>query len=342
MSDQSDPGFFNSWRQKALDSVADSRGTGLRGLAENVLSLSLLQAAGYILPLITVPYLVRVLGVDLYGLVMFAIGTIQYFIIFTDFGFNLSATREIAANRGDIEKVSRIFSAAFTVRILFLTAGFAILYLLTTTIDRLAESPMVFLLSYGMVVGNVLFPLWLFQGMEKMKYSTILTIVARALFVVLIFVFVRSADDYILVPALHSIGWIVAGALSLVVARRTLKVRYHIPTLGQLWHQVAQSSQFFLATAASTAFSSFNTLVLGFATTNRIVGYYVAAEKIYIAMRSGFYPIVNALYPYMVRTRNVRLYRKLFAGFFALGVAGAALLYIFSDPIIQFDFWGRL
>ena len=113
--------------EQGHDRFEQYRGRGIRGLAENIASLGVLQATNYLLPLITLPYLVRVLGVEKFGLVAFAQGLIQFFIVFTDFGFNLSATREIASHRKDPEKVARIVWSVLSVRFLLLVAGFIVL-----------------------------------------------------------------------------------------------------------------------------------------------------------------------------------------------------------------------
>jgi PST family polysaccharide transporter len=109
--------MLSEWPKKAVGNMKNLRGAGIKGLVENILSLTVLQAATYLLPLITLPYLVRVLGADKFGLVAFAHALMQYFIIVTDYGFNLSATRDIAASRDNMLKVSQIFSTRrFSVR----------------------------------------------------------------------------------------------------------------------------------------------------------------------------------------------------------------------------------
>lgn len=330
--------IWSQFRTRAVNQLNNIRGKGVRRLAENLLSLSVLQAVGYIIPLITLPYLVRVLGVEKFGTVAFAQAIIQYFIIFSDYGFNLSATREIAANRDDPEAVARIFCSVMTVRLLLMVVGFVILCGLVLAVPRLAAEGLIYLFAYGLVVGNVLFPVWFFQGMERMKHSTILTLMARGLFVVLIFVFVREQDDYIFVPLLSSLGLITAGLISLWMVRKTFRVGFRRPRWGDLTGQMKRSSQFFISRISVSTYTSLNTVVIGLATNDLAVGYYAAAEKLFIALRAAYYPLVQALYPYMTKRRQVGLFRKVFYLAVAAGVVTAVAGYLLAEPVTRLVF----
>jgi polysaccharide transporter, PST family len=100
----------------------------LRG---NIASLFVLHGANYVLPLITVPYLVRVLGPENFGRIAFVQAFIQYFVVLTDYGFNLSATRAVALVRDDPAKLSSLFSAVMIVKAALMTIGFGAMLLIS-------------------------------------------------------------------------------------------------------------------------------------------------------------------------------------------------------------------
>ncbi len=315
-----------------------------RRLLSNFMSLSVLQGANYVLPLITLPYLVRVLGPEKYGLIAFAQAFIQYFNILTDYGFNLSATREISIHRNNAQRVSEIFSSVMIIKLGLLVLSFVIMSILVFSFWKFRQDWLIYYLTFGMVVGQVLFPVWFFQGMERMKYITFLNITAKLIFTIAIFVFIRQASDYIYVPLLNLFGYWVAGALALWIVFRDFKIGFKVPSYSSLIHQLKEGSIMFVSTVAISLYTTSNVFLLGLFTNNVIVGFYSAAEKIVKALQGLWTPFSQAIYPifsklyYENRTKAQYMLKKilLYTGLITLAISLTGC--IFAPFIIKVFF----
>jgi PST family polysaccharide transporter len=253
------------------------------------------------LPLITLPYLVRVLGPEKYGLTVFAQTFTTYFQILTDYGFNLSATREISINRENKKKISEIFSTVLVIKFFLFLISLLIMTAIVFSFKKFRGEWVIYYLSFGTVLGQTLFPQWLFLGTEKMKYITILNIIARLIFTVAIFVFVRNVSDYLYVPLLTSIGFIVAGILSIVIVFFKFKTGFILPTLKMVKHHIKEGRNLFLSQITATLSDNTNTFVLGLFMNNTTVAYYNAAEKLIRALSQLQTPFVTTMYPIMAK-----------------------------------------
>lgn len=272
-----------------------------RRITSNFFSLSVLQCANYLVPLITLPYLVRVLGASRYGLVEFARAIALYFVILTEYGFNLSATQEISVHRDDRRKVSAIFSAVMVIRLLLLALSFVLLALMVLGVPRLRGEWLVYLFAFGTVVGQTLFPVWLFQGLERMKHMATLNVVARLLVTISIFIFIRRTEDYLYVPLVHSAGIILMGVAGLALAMRMFRVRFVVPSASELRHQFVGGWHLFISRIATTLYTTSNTVILGLLTTDAVVGFYAAGDKIVRAVQGLQLPLSQAIFPHIGR-----------------------------------------
>lgn len=280
-------------------------------LVENFISLGVIQGINYLLPLITIPFLFNQLGVERYGLVNFSFAFMQYFLVLTDFGFGLSGTRFIAAHRDDHSAVNRFLNSACMARALLAILSFLIVLGCVWSIPALTEHRLFTFLFFGQVIGNVLNPIWFFQGMEKMKFNTILHITTRLVSILPLFVIVRTPDDYIYIPICYSAGSIIAGVMSLAFIRRSFYMKFFFTSLQEIWQATYDSSKFFLSRLSVSLFTNTNSFVLGLVCGNTAVGYYSLAEKIYVALNSVYGPINGALFPYMTKERNLQLFKKI-------------------------------
>ena len=272
-----------------------------RRVLSNFVALSIVQASNYLVPVIILPYLFRVLGDSRYGLVEFARAVSIYFLTLTDYGFSLSATREIAVHRDDPQKVSEIFSAVMLLRFLLVVLSLAALGVIVMAVPRLRADWAVYLLAFGPVIGQWLLPAWLFQGMERMKLVAIVNVIARLLFIVLICVFVRGPDDYLYVPTFQSLTVIGTGLISLIVAFRAFPIRFYIPPLAALKREFRNGWHIFLSRMATTLYTTSNIVILGLFTGNASVAYYAAGDKIARAVQGLQIPLSQAIFPHIAK-----------------------------------------
>jgi PST family polysaccharide transporter len=312
-----------------------------RRLFSNFFSLSILQFVNYILPLLTLPYLVRVIGVEYFGLLAFSTALIGYFQIITDYGFNLSATKEISINREDKNKINEIFSSVMTIKIILCFLGFILMSIIVFSFKKFSKDWVIYFLTYGTVLGQVFFPMWFFQGMEKMKHITFLNILAKLIFTISIFLFVKSPGDFFLVPILTSSGLIIVGIISLVIIKNRFHVSFGIPHADKIVFYLKDGWYIFLSIFATSLYSMSTVILLGFFTNNIIVGFYSAAEKLINAVKGLISPVSQTLFPYISRKaqiskqlalQNIRKITSLTGGLMLLV---SIVLFIFSDNIIS-------
>lgn len=270
---------------------------GIKILAENYASLLILQVANYVLPLLILPFLVRILGPDKFGLVMFAQSLAVFFSAFVDFGFNLSGTREISLARDDKKKCSEIFNAIMLIKLILIISAFSILLLLVNAFPRFSLDKDVYLLSFGIVIGQALFPVWFFQGIEKMKFITFINISAKLIFTLLVFVLIRKESDYIYVPVYNSLGFIIAGLFGFLLCFKYVNVI--LPSYSLMKRLVSESFSLFISNFAVTLYTSSNVFILGIFTGNTIVGVYASMEKLILAVKNIYVPLYQAIYPWL-------------------------------------------
>jgi PST family polysaccharide transporter len=273
-------------------------------LLSNFLSLSVLQGANYVLPLITLPYLARVLGVEYFGLLAFATAMITYFNVIVDYGFNLTATREISIHRNNKMKLIEIFSSVMTIKFILMILSFMLLTVVVFIFEKFSKDWLVYFLTFGTVIGQFLFPVWFFQGIEEMKFITYLNILAKLIFTGAIFIFVQEQNDFYIVPLLTSIGFLVAGSLSLIVIVKKFNIKFELQRIEYLKYYFDESTKVFFGMLSYSMIATTTIFMLGIFTTNVTVGYFSPIEKVIRGIANLVNPISQTLYPYLSNTYN--------------------------------------
>jgi len=231
-------------------------------LVKNFTALGVLQISGYVFPLLTLPYLARVIGVGHFGEIAFASAVILYFQTIVDYGFMFSAVRDIARCRHNKQAVSVLYSRVMWSRLVLTLCSFALLCILLMVIPGLHGMRLILLLSFLSVPGHVLFPDWMFQALEKMTYITIFNLLVRIVFTIAVFIFIKEESDYILQPVLAAGGFLTSGIISMIVIRH-MGIRLQKTGLRDVLHTIKGNTDLFLNQLAPNLYNSLSALLLG-------------------------------------------------------------------------------
>lgn len=296
--------------------------------------MSLLQLFQLILPLITYPYLIRVLGKDIYGIVAFSNAIIVYINVFIDFGFNISEVREISISRDDKLKVSKIVSAVLLIKTFFALLSLLFLIGLVFIIPKFNEHKLLYFASIGMLLDTAINPRFFFQGIEKMKFITLLNLGARFFFLVMIFLVVKVPNDYILVPLMTSIGAVISSIIGLYLIYSIYGLRYIKPSASLLRETIKNSVPFFSSRLSVLAITKTNVILIGAFIGYQQVAYYDLAEKLVSVMKMPFNIFNQVLFPNVSRTKNTSIVLKTLKYLIIIYVLGYVSLFVFGETLI--------
>ncbi len=254
-----------------------------------------------IMPLVTLPYLIKVIGIEKYGAYSIVFSLIQYVILFSAYGFSFSTTKQISQYRENKEFVNEVFNSTLICR-------FIIAFVTTVPVFLLCaffypeEYSLMFLLGVGMILGDIVNPVWLYQGMEKMRFMTFVNLISKTIFTILIFVGIRQESDYIYVTFLNSCGYLVSGIVSLIFAIKFFNIKLSLPKKNHIKKQFIDGWYIFLSTLSMNLYRNSNVLILSFFLGEGLVGIYSGAEKVIKAVQAVTNPISNALFPHVAKS----------------------------------------
>ena len=310
-------------------------------LNENILALTTIKGLEYLLAFITFPYLTRVLRVEMFGAVVFAQGVINYFTLFTDYGFNLLGPKEIAQN-DDIARRGKVFANIFFAKILLLAIATIIFAISVLVLAKYFNADIwLYAIVYITVIGNVIFPVWFFQGVQQMRYITIVNIIARLFSIAGIFYFVKEPQDYLLAALFQAIVPLIAGICSWIILIKNFPEVLCLPNLKDIKNTLTDGWSIFISTVAINLYTASNIVFLGIFTNPVTVGYFSGAQKIIDNVKQLLGPISQAIYPHISKLvkespQNVKPFlRKVILVLGGGNLLLSIFIFIFAKPIVD-------
>ncbi len=267
-----------------------------RLLVKNISYLAFFQIANYILPILVFPYLIKIVGIDKFGIVSIVQAVILYLNVLIEYGFNFSATKYISRNRDNKKIVNQTISSVLTLKLVLFAVVLIFFSLFVYTIPFLKINSFLYITGYLILFGMAIFPIWLFQGIEKLKHITIANFVGKLIAIALIFLIIKSPNDYIYILLIYATGSIVTGLLGLVF------IKFYGFSFGRisfkdLKYHIQSGYSIFISSLGINLYRNLNILLVGFFTSNAITGIYSVAEKLLKSIQMMVNPITQAIFP---------------------------------------------
>jgi polysaccharide transporter, PST family len=303
-------------------------------IIENYFFMTVLQVINSLFGILIYPYLIRVLGANSYGLYVFAFSVTSYFISFISFGFTFPAVKAIVENKNNLEEKSKIVSSVLTAKCYLSLISTIFFGILIFTIPILQRNWIIFSICYTQIIAEVLFPVWYFQGVQKMRVVTLIQLGFRIISLPFIFIFIKSAEDcwiYVLITS----SSVILGSITSV---SFLKIREHINFYfvkhKDLNMYFKDAMPFFWSSATGTIKQESVTILIGTFFGMRDVALYDLANKIILLPRMLTTSINGALFPKVIENIQKTFVKKIILYETLIGLAVAAGVAIFGYWII--------
>lgn len=312
-------------------------------VVENIASLGLIQIANFLIPLLIIPYIVRALGVEAIGKVGYAQAIISYLTIVVNYGFEYSATQDIAINKNNKDKIHAIFWSVIKNKALFLVFTFFVLFLLYFFFDKVKQDFALYFSIALMNIGVVLFPTWFFQGMENMKGMAIVNFLIKLFGSGMTVLFVSSPDDYLIYAILPSLAYVVFGTLAFVYVLKKYRLLPLKKDTASDKATLKKGLPIFLNNFFVSLYTTANFTILGFFVSEKDLGYYAGAHKIIMAVNiitvipisMGFFPLMSKKFDESISLGFQHL-KKILIVFGFISSLISILIFIFATQLVLF------
>lgn len=299
-------------------------------LIKNMSWLFILNFVNTIIPYFTFPYISRVFLPEGFGIVAFSTAFIAYFLTFIDYGFNLTGSRKVALVENDEKKLSRVYSSIILTKMLFFIVSVPVIIVITLAIPKLYQIKDIIYVLIIVAFSHVIIPTWLYHGLQKVKYITIISFSVRTLFLVCVFTMVKSQEDILLYTLLYSFTFLLTGIASLILVRKFFGVKFCKIGFREIRDTIKDGFHVFTSSVVISVMGTSGVFVLGLFHPPVYTGYYSGVSKINIVITKLFYPVGQALFPH-----NSKKYTDSFEkGYVSVKKVAKIILPIFTGLIL--------
>lgn len=298
--------------------------------------LSISMIAGYIFPLLTMPYLAKTIGAEGFGKIAFALAIVAWVQTIVDWGFNFTATRDVARCYGDAEKISEILSNVIWARLFLMMVCLLALFLLSLFIPSFRDNRTIIFVTFLMIPGHILCPDWFFQAIEKMKYITIFNLLLKLVFTLGVFIFIKSEKDVIIQPLLTSVGYFCCAIVSTYLIIFKLGFKILSPNYQRMYRILKDSTDVFVNNLLPNFYNSFSIVLLGNWGSAFSTGLFDAGNKFVNICIQFMSALSRAFFPFLSRRIDKHdIYKNISI---CLACVVSVILFVCAPLIVSFFF----
>ena len=309
------------------------KGRNAQNLTRNFSALAILQGLRYVIPLLVLPYVTPIIGLEHFGEIAISASLILVAQVFVNYSFSFMGARDIARNRDDSGKVSEIVSKTIVAYILIYILVAIVVAGVVFVVPKFRSISTLIAIHMTIPILSALVCEWFFQGMEQMQNITIANTLSRVIFVVLVFCFIKRKGDYLLFPLFEAVGHMFAACYSIFLMVRRYKCRIRIPSLRVVADYLAQGKDIFLNQSCIVLLNRMPNMLLGNFAGSASAGLFHAAFRLQEAACNGVDTLNRTFFPFLARRMDkYGTYRRINL-IFASGAF--AVLFIFAPFLIR-------
>lgn len=314
-------------------------------LTKNFGALTIIQAANFFVPFITLPVIVRIIGPDKFGTLNFLLAVVTYFALFINYGFDYTATRTVAQNADNQQVVNEVFSKVFFAKILLFLISIVFFIVMVVYIPQVKKNIAISVFYFAGVMSNVFLPNWLYQGKQQLPKAAIFNLAIKVISSVIMIIIIRKSSDYGWYAIVTSASQLIVGFLLFAYAFKKFNIQWVRVKMAAIFALLYQDRMVFISTLMISIYTTSNIVILGLMRPDSEVGIYTAASRVVgIVQTLTLMPLSQTLFPHISksfaqdRETGLQEVKKIFPLISIFTLVLSIVLFLFSPLIIRILF----
>lgn len=300
------------------------------------------QAINILSPLLITPYIIYICGLEKLGIIAMGQSLAYILIVVVDYSSYIIGVKEISINRNNKEKLEELFKTIYLSKLFLVLLVFLLVLSISLYVPYFAKNALTILLSFSIIFGQFLNPTWFFQGVENFKWITIINILSKTIYILGVFIFVKSEGDFVYANFWLGFGVIASSILGFVYILKKYKFTFKFISTSLVKDLLIRDFSFCVSQLFFAIRNYSAVLIIGFFAGDYIAGQYKVIEQITNLFRTYLQMFFKFSYSYVCfeidksLAKGLRLWKRFNGCNFLLVLVLIVLVYVFSQNVLVF------